>query len=368
MLISLALAPSVLAGNCDAIVARADKQEGDKLIASYQDLIACGAAEAEGAFGAFMTHSGDAETLAALSLAAIDAKLWKPVWEMIGKIPDYDARDVVAEGVGAACTDHDQVVPFLQGAYYGLRDIDFAQWDDAFVSCSAETLGEWMVSVVSAPPASLFDEKWNGLVSSYVNKNKADALPVLGAAGVTAAQNGGPFEAILASMEESVQGDFGAAASDEDQGRLEEALLEMAHNLPPDQARSVADRLANSGSDDKAAELLPAIYPDRVRDGGGFYYGAASVEACTDGTEAYLHTALVTEDGSRYFVQPDVEDPMRAAKAKAKCDVDSPWAVIVTPEPLGSDKELGAWIDELVAQYEGKGFTVKTKSEKDLAL
>ena len=368
MLISLALTPAALAGSCDALVSRAEKQEGEALIATYAELISCGSAEAEGAFHSFMTRSGDAETLAALSLTAIDAKIWKPVWEMMGKVPDYEARDVVAETVGAACTDHEQVVPFLQGAYYGLRDIDFSQWDDAFVSCDDGTLGEWVVGVVSEPPASLFDEKWNGLVSSYVTKNKAGSLAVLGAAGVKAASNGGPFEAILASMEESVLGEFGASPSDEDQAKLEQALLDMAKQLPPEQARSVADRLANSGSEAKAAELLPAIFPDRVQAGGGFFYGAAAVEACADGSEAILHTALVSEDGSRYFVQPDLEEPMRAAKARAKCDTDSPWAVIVTPEPLESDKALDGWVDGLVAQYEGKGFAVKTKAEKDVAL
>ncbi|MCP4808257.1 MAG: hypothetical protein GY913_27925 [Proteobacteria bacterium] len=355
---------------CEKQVAAAKKAKGAAVAPAFQKVVSCDAKAAKQNFPAIMQGAGDAESLIALSMVAIDAEVWNPVWEMLGKIPDYDARDVVAAGVGDQCGENETVVKFLQAAYFGLRDIDFAQWDDAMVSCKTESFDGWLMETVQNPPAKQYDEKWAKVAEVYVERKGADSLDSLAIGAQKAAGNGGPFEAILALMDAAVAPDLGEDISADDQARLEDALVNMAKGLPPEQARSIADRLANAGSEGAAASLLPAIYPDRVKSNGSFVYGAVAVEAADcDGTlNAVLHTAEVTEPGNRYILQDDIESPMRAFKPKlSKCMSEGDWTVIASAEPLGSDG-MDDFVSGLEAQFVEKGYEVKIKGEKGVTL
>ena len=368
--VSAALARSASA-NCQWMVDQAASLEGKALVDHFNKLVACDAELAKRGFGEFMKKATDVDTLVPLSMAAIDAEIWNPVWEMIGKISDYEARDQVAATIGAACNDEAKIVGFLKGGYFALRDIEFQQWDDALTSCESDIFKAWMVEQVEAPPASVYDEKYVTLGRAYVKREGAGALPSLTKAAVAGA-DAGPFEAILTLMEESVSPPFGADINPEDQAALDKAYLDVAAEVSSDKARSIADKLANAGQTAKAASLLGSVYPDRVQ-GGGFYYGGVSVEAgdCGKEKEAYVHAAVLVDDGSRYLteIQPKAEAPLRAFKGKLKkCDVTSPWPIRITTEPLKSKGDLAAFAQEIVAEWEGQGSEVKLKEEGDLKL
>jgi hypothetical protein len=355
---------------CEKQVAQAERTQGVAVAEAYKAIVACDAKVAKQSFPKVMQNAGDSEALIALSMVAIDAEIWNPVWEMLGKIPDYDARDVVADGIGKQCAEDDTVVKFLQGAYFGLRDIDFQQWDDALVSCQSESFDGWVVQTVENPPAKVFDEKYAKVAEVYVARNGAAALPALANGAQAAAKNGGPFDAILALMDQAVAPELGEDMDPAEQKQLEDALVGMASVLPPEQARSVADRLANAGSDKAAAALLPAIYPDRFKDG-SFTYGAVAVEAgdCDGVQTAVLHVVEVTENATRYILSDDLTAPMRAAKPKLKkCTSEGDWTVIATDEPLGGDLTLDAFVSGLEASYADKGYEVSLKSEKGITL
>jgi hypothetical protein len=373
MIASLALAllvPAAHAGKCDSLLARAEKDKGAALAASYGKLAACDKEQAEQHYKRFMASANDVESLVALSSAAIEAEVWNPVWQQLDNISDYDVRDQVAEQIGAACADNDKIVPFLQGAYFGLKDIKFQQWSRAYEACEAEALTTWLDGQVAKPPQKVYDEKFSALMTAYVDKKKAGALPTLAKSAIAAAE-AGPYDAILMKMDEAVATELGGTLSDVDRKALEAALIEVARAVSPDKARAVADRLATAGSQKAAAKLLPSIYPDRVVDG-GFLYGAASVEAgeCKGEKTAILHVAEVSEPGKRWLILEDTEGPMRAFKPKLKkCDVEGgDWPVSVTPEPVKSGKEIDAWVETLEKAWSEKGYEVKVSGEKGVSL
>ena len=69
-------------------------------------------------------------------MAAIETEVWTPVWRVLSHDAlDYDVRDQVATVIGEKCTENPKIVAFLKGAYFGLRDLEFQQWDDALVAC-----------------------------------------------------------------------------------------------------------------------------------------------------------------------------------------------------------------------------------------
>jgi hypothetical protein len=359
------------AGSCDSLVKSADTAKGTQLAVKFGQLAKCDATIAEENYIRFMTKATDAETLVALSFEAINAEVWNPVWQQLGKISDYDARDTVATELGAQCTDNPKVVSFLQGAYFGLRDIDFSKWHKAFVACESPALATWTETQVAAPPNRIFDDKFNALMAIYVQQKHEASLPVL-AAAATAAADGGPFDAILIKMDEAVAPALGQAIDPEKQAKLESALVKVAREVGPDKARSVADRLANAGSESAAARLLPSVYPDRVQNGGGFLYGGVSVELgkCGDEKTAMLHVAEVREPGRRWLISAEATPPMRAFKPKLKkCDAEGgDWGVSFTPEPVQDGKAISSWVDSLETQWSEKGYTVKTQSEKSISL
>ena len=106
------------------------------------------------------------------------------------------------------------------------------------------------------------------MISAYVKRKGAEALPALEIAAVESAKGTGPFNNILEKMNQSVEpDDFGGDIAPDDLKRLEAALVNVANAAPPEKASFVADRLFDSGSAQAAASLLPRVYPDRVQDG-----------------------------------------------------------------------------------------------------
>ncbi len=367
---ALLLGAGTAEAKCESLLRGVDSAGGDQLVSKYKQVISCDDKVANQVFPQFMRAAGDADTLVALSMAAIEADIWNPVWEMIGKLSSYDARDEVAERLGMACEFNPKIVGFLQGAYFGLRDIEFTQWDDALVSCDTEDFNTWLFRQVENPPPKLYDEKWSALADATVRRLGVDSLPILAASATAAAGNGGPFESILMKMELAVAPDLGEEMNPEYQARLEEALVGMAQSLDPDKARGVADRLANAGSEARAAELLPTIYPER-ESGGYYWYGGVSVESgeCESEKTAVLHYALVGEPGSRWLISSAVEGPLRSVKPRlSKCTVDVPWTVLVSPEPLEDKGDIDRWLEDIINIWIEKGYQVKTRGEKEIRL
>jgi len=368
--ILFAAAPSAHA-KCQTLINQAERLSGDRLVAGYESVIRCSAKEAQPAFFKFMQQAGESDTLAALSLVAIDNDIWTPVWEMISKISDYSARDEVAELVGASCKEHPKVISFLQGAYFGLRDIEFQQWDDALANCESQEFQDWMVQTIESPPPKLYDEKWDTVTKSFVSGQGITSLPILVIAAAKASENGGPFDAILAHMESAVMPEFGIEIPKEGRESLEKALLELAKQIAPERARAVAGKLSNAGSESAAASLLPTIYPDRVQTGGGFLYGAAAVESgvCDGANTAVLHVALVNETGKHYQLQNPLEDPMRQFKGRlSKCQVVEPWPIVVSGTPLQKKDDIEPFVDQLSTMWTMKGYEVRRRNEKTVDL
>lgn len=357
------------AGKCDALVKQADRLSGTELADVFRQVVACDATEAEAAYVRFMTRATDDEALVALSLAAIDGQVWNPVWIMPGKISDYAVRDVIASQVGEVCGEHPRVVGFLEGAYFGLRGLDFQQWDDAFITCRSAELDDWMDQQIASPPASSYDEKYDLLMGIYVARRGREALPGLKDAAVAAAARG-PFDAILLKMDEAVAPPLGRQMNAEDQAALQGALVALAQQVSPARARSVADRLVAAGAEDAAAQLLPAVFPDR-QDGGAFTWGGIGVERadCKGVKTAVLHAASIHEPGRRWIVTDEVFPALRGAKAVLKkcLPEEGDWPVITSPEPLVPGS-FDAWVRTEAGKWMSQGYEVQIQNEKLIVL
>lgn len=365
VLFALAAPNLAFAASCDVPLKKVPVTKGPGVVGVLKELYACDKGTAEGNFETLMKQSGDTETLTALALTAIDNKSFKPVWDMMEKIPDYSARKLVAKDVGAACGEHADLQPFLQGAYFALRDVQFMQWKPALSACTAPPVQAWIEATAKAPPTSTFDDKYSAILTVYVDQKKLDALPVLETAAATAAKNGGPLGEILDKMDSAVEPEMGEEMKPENKQALTDALIRVAGGAPPEKAKEIADRLFNAGATDAAATLLPKIYPDRVV-GGRLSYGFAALEICDK--EMVLHYAIATDPAKRWSVQGDVEPLARAFKPKLKCTPTEPWTVAITPEPLANAAALEPWAAEIAAGYTKKGLTVKNQKEKDAAL
>jgi hypothetical protein len=363
--------PAAQAGKCDAYIRQAESVDGDALVATFTKLVECDQEQAAQSYkDAFLRRASDLDTLHHLSMAAIDADVWNPVWKQLEFVKDYSLRNEVTVRIGQECSENDKISKFLQMSYVALRDIEFERWKKAFVSCGDASLAEWMKGQVETPPEKQFDEKYNALVGIYTDKAGRDALPALTKGAISAAENG-PFDVILMQMDAAVTPALGADIPDADKAALESSLVEVATNVGTDKARVVADRLANAGAEAAAARLLPRLYPDRVQPGSKFLYGAASIESgdCGGEKSAVIHLAQVTDPGKRWNVLKDVEAPMRAVKPKLKkCTSDGVWPVATTPEPLKSAKDVESWLTELEKNWVEKGYEVKVQKEKGIAL
>lgn len=367
--LALTLATPAHAGACDAIIKKAEKAPLSGLAAVFSEVVACDAEEAAKNFTRFMTRATDSDTLVDLSLAAIDGQVWNPVWVMPGKISDYAVRDVITGQVGASCGEHPEVVRFLQGAYGALRGLDYQQWDDAYLACESAELDAWIEAEVQRPPGSTYDEKYDLLLGIFVEKRGKESMPALQAAAVNAAERG-PFESILLKMEESVAPSLGQALAPEDQAKLEEALVAIAQQVGPTQARAVAERLVAAGSESAAARLLPAVYPGRSQ-GGVFTWGGFSVERadCKGVKTAVLHVAEIQEPGKRWIVTDESLAPLRAVKPKLKkcTPEEGQWPVVTSVEPLEAGT-LDQWARKQGAQWVTNGYQVTVQAEKTIVL
>lgn len=366
VLVSLSTAQ---AATCDAQLAKVGSLSPEAAAGAFGDLVACDRKVAEANFNRYLERATDTDALVDLVMKAVDSDVWNPAWASLGKISNYEARDEVARRIGEGCGEHPKVVTFFQGAYAGLRNVDFAQWDDGIAACGDAKLGEWVAGRVADPPAKSFDEKYSTLVSIYVKQNRGEALPSLTAAAIKASENGGPFDDLLQHMSAAVQPELGQQLSADDQKKLADAMVAVAQKVSVDRARAVASELANAGAESAAASLLPKLYPDRVQAGGGFLYAVGAMESCAAEKTAVFHYTTATEPGKRWAILADLEPVMRAVKAKVKdCTVESPWPVMHSPEPIKSAGEADAWAAGIVKEWEGKGFEVKTQKEKGVAL
>ena len=366
----LAIAPAT-AGSCDSQLRVASASKGTKLAGSFAKLAQCDKTLAEEQYLRLLENAQFAEAIVGLSFAAIDHDIWNPVYRQLGKISSYDDRDLIAQTIGESCKERERVVTFLQGAYFGLRDLDFQQWDDAFIACDHKDLTSWIIQTSETPPEKLFDEKYNALMTILIEKLGAEALNHLATAAIRAAA-AGPFDTILTQMDASVAPGLGQVADSASLEQLEAQLLRVARAVGPEKARVVADRLATSGADAAAARLLPEVYPDLMKGGGAFLYGAAAIETgdCKGVKTAVLHYAEVEDPGTRWVILADVTEQLQGVKPKlSKCEVDEgPWAVATTPEPVKSGKDVDSWVEELAAQWKNQGYSVKTQSEKAVKL
>jgi hypothetical protein len=365
-LLSIVLPIVSYAGPCDAHLRKATSTDGAALVRGYEAMLNCDHEQAQVAFDDFMRGSKDVGTLVNLSMAAIKAKAYTPVWNMLEKVPDYSARDEIAKGVGAHCKADPNVVTFIKGAYYGLRGRQFGQWQEALILCETTELTRWLEEVIVQPPKTSYDEKYNTVLNAYVKQRRYESLPVLERAAVASANEGGPFTSVLEKMDQAVQPGLGQSISAADRERLERSMATVAGAVLPEQAALVADRLFNAGSEAAAASLLPAVYPERVQGNDMFLYGAASVETC-DG-EAVIHYAAIYEPAKRWSITMDVEEPTRAFKPKLKCTTDGPWPVLVTSEPLTDKSGLDDWAKDIETKWSNKGNEVKLKMEKAITL
>ena len=373
LLVGIALStPAAQAGNCDAYVRQAESAEGAALVGAFEKLVACDKERAAAVYkDSFLRRASDLDTLHALSMSAIEADVWTPVWKQLEYVKDYSLRNEVTVRVGEECTQNPKIVKFLESSYLALRDIEFERWKKAFISCTDDGLAKWMQGQVEKPPAKQFDEKFNALVGIYTDKARTDALPSLTKGAIAAADNGGPFDTILMQMDAAVTPALGGETPAADKRALEESFVEVATSVSIEKAKTVADRLANAGAEDAAARLLPRLYKDRIQAGGVFLYGAAAIEAGDCGGEkvAHIHVAEVTEPSKRWNVITDVEGPMRASKPKLKkCTSDGEWAVATTPEPLQNAKAMDDWIGEIEKNWSDKGYSVKVTKEKRIEL
>jgi hypothetical protein len=363
---ALALPSAANAADCAAVAKQANAAEGEALVTAYKAYLQCDKAEAEAAFFDLMTITGDVDTLVDLSIAAIEAKAFAPVWNSLDKIKDYSARDKVAAGIGEACATKPDVVVYLKGAYFGLKDIKFAQWDDAYVACDNQEVDAWLQGLVEKPPNRSYDEKYNTLLSIWVKRKAQAGLGNLKLAAIAAAAEG-PFSSVLDAMNQAVQPtELGADMTDEDRKTLEKALVEVASAVDPEKAKLVADMLFNAGAEKAAASLLPKVYPDRVQADGRLLYGVATVETCDK--EVVIHFAQATDPAARWAIGSDVEAPARTFKPRLKCTAEAAWPVLVTPEPVANAKAVSEWVTKLQSEWTGKGFDVKLREEKAIAL
>ena len=245
---------------CEGYVRKASSASGKRVIQALKNTHACDPIVAKDNFFEFMKRANDLETLSSLSLTALelDPILWEAVGRIPGKISDYSMRDALTKNLGAKCSEVESLRKFLKASYVTMGDNDFGRWDDAYIDCRDKEIEDWLVGIVEKPPQKSFNDKYNTMLSILVKKKAVEALPHLEIAAIAAAENG-PYGDILRATEETVATDFGGDISPENKKALEDTLLAIAQKVDTQKAKDVAFQLASSGSEDKAAQLLPTI-------------------------------------------------------------------------------------------------------------
>ena len=354
------------AASCGPLVSQAASQSGAGLVRTFAKLAQCDKAMAEDNFlGAFVPNATDLDTLVQLTEVAITAGVFNSTWKMLGKIKDYSTRNEVAAAIGAKCGENEQVLKFLQGAYFALKNTDFTQWDDAYVSCESEKMDAWFAQQVSNAPTESFSETYNTLLEIYVKQQGVKALPLLQTAALNT-KGEGSFETIINQMNNAVQPGLGESMSAENRAAFEDAILAIAQAVPS-QALVLAQQLNSVGST-RSGELLKIIYADRLNDG-LLSYGIVAVEAgeCKGKKQAVIHAATVTDPAKRMVVLGDATAPIRASAVKLKKCETGEWPVSITPEPM-TGSELDTLIGQLQSKYEADGYKVKVSKESTIAL
>lgn len=360
-------AETAQAANCKALADRVANLTLEQVAPTFAELAKCDSQLAAERFPDFMRRISEAGALVTLSVTALDAGIEAPIHSLLDQISDYGARDEVAKGIGEACAEHPSVVGFLRGAHGALGERQFAGWREALSACEAPELVSWLAEAAAAPSNVPYDEKYDMVARALVDHQGVEALPVLEKAAVKAGNGSGPFVPLLDRMGDAIRpSTIGGTPSAEHREQLEQALVRVAGAVPAEQARLVADRLYQAGAEKAAVELLPRIYPERVQADGGFLYGVASVEHCSG--QAFVHYAVATEPGTRWTVYDDLQQPARSFKKRLKCTTDGEWPVVATHEPLASAGDVEAWAQEVVAEWSGKGLTVKSRAEKPISL
>ena len=355
---------------CESIVKSASSLQRHLVAPTYAKLIDCDAKIAKSQFNDFLKAGGDTVTISELAMVAIERDLYSPVWGMFEEFSDYidySQRKDIATVIGAACTDSNKVLPFLQGAYFGLGTRQFDQWRPAFEACGSEALTQWMGKTASSPPNTAYDNKYGNLCEIYVDRLNRESLPFLETAMRQAVQNGGPVRDLIEKMADALRPqEFGATLGEDELNLLGDSLVSIATEAPPEAARLIADGLHQMGRTDAALQLLPSIYADRIRSDGSMLYGVSSIEECSG--QAVVHWAVVTEYGQNWSLFGILDDRARAFKPRLKCTPEGPWPVMTTPEPMATKANIEAWANEFANERQSSGLVVTSREEKSFSL
>ena len=135
VLLAATLGPSTAEASCQYLVRRANASSRFHLARNFTSLAKCSQQEAEASFNGLL--------LARRVSIHWSTSVWPPSRRRSGHpygaclshdALDYDVRDQVATVIGREGTENLKIVAFLKGAYFGLRDLEFQQWDDALVA------------------------------------------------------------------------------------------------------------------------------------------------------------------------------------------------------------------------------------------
>jgi hypothetical protein len=346
-----------MAAACPKEMKALDAAKGEAVAGAFSAVVQCDAAAASGAFAGAMKRTGDVDSLAALTFAALDANLTSPVVGMLEQIPDYAARTELAEQIGANCQATPSRAAFVK-SLTELKGRAFVAWVDAVGGCAAPEIDAALEGLLAAPPKASFDDKYSAVVDLYARRQHAAGLPKLEAAAI-AALEGGPVALLVEGMQRAITpSGIGVKPSDADRDALVASLGRVGANASPEVARSLAQTLVKVGAEDAAVALLPKIHPTKVQANGGFLYGLAAIEKCGDAS--VVHYATLSEPGKRWSVQQDAGAKAQAFKHKLKCGAE--WQVQVSAEPVASAEEVATWAQT----FAGEGG--KLKAEKPVAL
>jgi hypothetical protein len=349
------------AGACDGFLARIGVAKGDDLVNAWSGLAGCNADQAAEAFPRFLLASGDYGTLKKLLLKGMEREAYRAVADAVQQVP-IDVRSAVVEEIGGACGDKASVVKFFTVAYGSARAASFNAWQPALEACKAAPFSAWLHETIAAPPRGDFQEKYAVLLHVLARTERADGLPVLEAAAITAAGSEGPLGAILEAMQRATQlPGIGARQDPALRDTIGASLVRVAEAAPPGAVSRVAERLVNLGREDLAAALLPRLYPDRATPSGGFRWAAAAAEICED--DVVLHYTSWVEAPIRWSVMQGATTALQGQNPKLKCGAVD-WPVFATEAPVAAEDEVSDWLARLAERPELAGKSIKLKSEK----